>query len=290
MDAEVDIRRLRKQGREFLVKNLPSQSINVIGIETDAMLCAVLACSDTSLMIRLDELVDDEQKKRFWSLLERRAKYEPLAYIVGEKEFYGRSFFCNSSTLIPRPDTELLVDLIVERARKSGAPETIHDLACGSGCIGLSVAAELQTLGSCATLFLSDISQPALSVALANSKRHNLEKCTEFYCADLLTANQELAPVIVSNLPYISTSEKLMPDVDMFEPQSALRSGVDGLDHIRALLADWSRRAKSLDTLYLEIGASQQHAVESLARQEECAGIEFFQDLSGTYRVVEIQR
>ena len=290
MDAKINIRHLRQQGRAYLAKHLPSQSTNVIGLESDVLLCAVLGCSDTSLLIRMDETVDEDQSKRFWSLLERRANCEPIAYLIGEKEFFGRKFICNSSTLIPRPDTELLVELLVDRCKKIGAPEIIHDLACGSGCIGLSVAAEIKNLGWCGTMFLSDISPPALAVAMANSKKHQLENCTEFFCSDLLSANAAVAPVIISNLPYISTSEVLMPDVDKFEPKTALRSGIDGLDHIRALLADWSQRAGQSDTLYLEIGESQRHAVESLARKENCAGIEFYQDLSGTYRVVEIRR
>ncbi|MBP9728248.1 MAG: peptide chain release factor N(5)-glutamine methyltransferase [Candidatus Moranbacteria bacterium] len=239
--------------------------------------------------------------------LDRRQKHEPVAYITGEKEFYGRTFKVTRDTLIPRPETELLVEcalkkiaLLQDSLNEHPAKKVIGvDVGTGSGNIILSVAQEAKRIFPQGqfTFFGLDISSGALAIAKENALRHHQEKEIIFLESNLLE-NFSLPKekgshlLILANLPYLS--EKIYtesdPTVRCFEPKSALESGFDGLDHYRKLLQSLASASKSLSscTLFLEISPEQKEliATEITTRFSGCIPT-VHPDLAGRARIVE---
>lgn len=235
--------------------------------------------------------------------LARRQKHEPVAYITGEKEFYGLSFKVTRDTLIPRPETELLVERAIDRVRnqesgiKNQGKAILVDVGTGSGNIIISIATELMKFNSQFSLHATDISSEALTIARINAKHHRVTDIISFHEGTLLeplvseqsTANQI---IIVANLPYLSTKiyRESIPDVQYFEPRNALESGIDGLDHYRQLLQTLPLYSKSFlsSTLLFEISPEQSAVLTALIRQHlPLATISLSQDLSGKNRLIQ---
>jgi release factor glutamine methyltransferase len=207
---------------------------------TTARLDAELLCAQAlgirrlDLYLQFDRPLDEHELSGIRELLRRRGKGEPVAYITGTREFYGRAFTVTNDVLIPRPDTETLVEraLLALRARE-GRPARVADLGTGSGCIAITIAAEVPGTEVVAT----DISAAALAVARANAERLDVAAAfVECSWADALDGPIDL---VVSNPPYVTTSELADVDRDVrdFEPHGALLAGADGMDAYRALLA-----------------------------------------------------
>ncbi|MBI5947187.1 MAG: peptide chain release factor N(5)-glutamine methyltransferase [Chloroflexi bacterium] len=210
----------------------------------------------------------------------RRAAREPGAYITGTREFYGLPFHVGPGVLVPRPETELLVDLGIEAARNIQEP-VIVDVGTGSGCIAVALAATLGRPG--ATVVATDLSAAALAIARRN--RDMIGAPVHFVRASLAGAMAR-ADVILANLPYIPSGEidALEPEVSRWEPRVALDGGADGLGLIRRLIADCSTRLRPR-LLALEVGFGQADAVAALAR-EAGATVDLARDLAGIDRVV----
>jgi len=214
----------------------------------------------------------------------RRSRREPIAYITGVQEFWNRDFAVSSAVLIPRPETEL----IVEEAM-SMAFVTVADVGTGSGCLAVTLAAECPRTRVVAT----DISAPALAVAHANARRHGVEQRVEFRETRYLDGIDGPFDLIVSNPPYITDDEyqALAPEVRDAEPRSALTAGADGLDDIRGVLKAALRCLAPTGRLLLEMG--HQHAGPVSALVEAEAGlrlIDIRQDLQGIPRMAIIER
>jgi release factor glutamine methyltransferase len=251
------------------------------------LLCAqALGIRRLDLYLQFDRPLDERELDGIRELVRRRGKGEPVAYITGTREFYGRSFTVTSDVLIPRPDTETVVEraLLALRAR-DGRPARVADLGTGSGCIAITIAAELPGTEVIAT----DISAPALAVARANAER--LEAAVTFVeCswADALDGDFDL---VVSNPPYVTAAELDGVDRDVrdFEPPAALIGGIDGLDAYRALLA--SLRAHVTTTrLLLEVDPRRAAAVSALVEAAfPGPALTMVPDLTGRTRAVDAE-
>ncbi len=230
--------------------------------------------------------IEPEPRKieKFYELLERRIKNEPLAYISGEKEFYSRPFAVNGGVLIPRPETELLVAEVLYIARGIVEP-AILDIGTGSGCIAVTLACELPG----AKVYASDVSPVALHTARGNAERHSAGG-VRFILGDLAEAfGAGSFDIVVSNPPYVSPAEyeNLDPSVKDYEPGLALISGEDGLSHIKRIIRDSSRILKEGGWCMVEAGYTQSTHVKALYEEAGFGDISSVKDISGIERVIK---
>ncbi|MFO7300963.1 MAG: peptide chain release factor N(5)-glutamine methyltransferase [Acidobacteriota bacterium] len=236
-------------------------------------------------IVRQHEDVPPDLLERFNLLIARRAAGEPVAYLVGEKEFYGRSFRVGPAVLIPRPETELLVERALAAVDALDRPDLrVIDVGTGSGCIAVTLVCERPSLRVTAT----DVSAEALALAKENAARHDAVDRIAFVHAPL-TGGAVDVDLIVSNPPYIPEAhrEQLMPDVRDFEPHGALFGGEDGLAVIRALADDARRALRGHGVLLVEIGFGQAADVQRLLEARGFGSIRVHRDLAGIERVVE---
>ena len=213
------------------------------------------------------------------SLVERRLTREPLAYIAGHREFYGLDFAVGPGVLVPRPETELLVDIGLREIRAIDGPVRVADIGTGSGAVAIAVAKHAPG----ANVTASDVSDSALAIAAANASRHGV--AIRFVRGDLASPVAE-ADLVLANLPYIPSLEipGLAPEIADWEPRSALDGGPDGLDLIRRLIDDCAERLRPR-LLALEVGAGQAGSVAAYARDRHAATTTE-RDLAGVERVV----
>jgi release factor glutamine methyltransferase len=244
------------------------QSLRAAGIpadeaDLDARLLAqeVLGWDTARLMADGGEVVTAGFLAAFDALVSRRAEREPLAYIVGHREFWNLSFEVSPAVLIPRPETELLVEAALERL-PPGEPARIADVCTGSGCVAVAVAHERPLVQVVAT----DLSAAAVDVARRNVARHGLADRIEVRHGDLLDSVTGTFTLVVSNPPYVSESEyaALQPEVRLHEPGAALVAGRDGLEAIRRLVSSTPSRLRPGGALLMEFGYGHAHAVREL--------------------------
>jgi len=218
----------------------------------------------------------------------RRASREPLPYIVGEREFWGLAFEVSRDVLIPRPETEIIVEAALELSPHVHAPIRIADVGTGSGCLAVAIAVERPA----ASVVAIDISDAALAVARRNAKRHRVADRVELRRADLLTGVEGEFDLIVANLPYVRDRDTsgLQPEVRS-EPPVALYAGPDGLDAIERLIADAPSRLRSGGHLVFEFGCGQDVAIEQLVDgRASLTLIELRRDLQGIARTAVARR
>jgi len=252
-------------------------------LNIELLLAHVLQKRRLDLYLQFEQELDEATLARLRELVRRRAAGEPIQYVTGEAAFYGLTFAVNRDVLIPRPETELLVEAVVKRAKPDA---TILDVGTGSGCIAVTLAKQLPA----ARIFAVDASAAALAVARANARRHGVEKNARFLQGDLLEAFSDNvgADVIVSNPPYIARGDwaTLPKEVRDFEPVPALVAGEDGLEVIRRLVKTAKRVLAASGLVALEIGAGQRAAAERLFRDHSYGAVEVMNDLQGHERVV----
>lgn len=255
--------------------------------EARLLLGHVMARAPAWLIAHDDQVLDEDQLLAFASLAARRAGGEPVAYLVGLREFFGREFAVSSGVLIPRPETELLVEIVLARVGAdttvTGATEAarILDLGTGSGCLGITLALEIPR----AQVTALDASAAALDVARRNAGRLGAQ--LRLLQSDWYSALAgERFDLIVANPPYIADADPHLAAGDLrHEPRSALASGSDGLDAIRRILADAARHLVPGGQLWLEHGYDQAAAVRELFAAAGLVGIEQIPDLAGILRV-----
>jgi release factor glutamine methyltransferase len=263
-------------------------------LEAELLLTHVLGLSRAELYAHPERPLLAHQLNSYRSLVTRRAHGEPLPHLTGHIEFYGLDLAVDSRVLIPRPETETLVDLAlplvssVQPGPGTDGRRLIADVGTGSGCIAIALAVHApQSL-----IYALDLSPEALAVARANAKRHRVADRVAFLQSDLLTSLPEPVDLVVANPPYIADDEwPLLPrDVREYEPRLALHGGCDGKDVIRRLLQQTPAHLRSGGVLLLEIGATQGVAVTSLAHQVfPTADVTLHTDLSGRDRVLCIK-
>jgi release factor glutamine methyltransferase len=247
----------------------------------ELLLAHLLQKKRLNLYLEFERELDEPTLERLREMVKRRVTGEPVQYITGETEFCGLKFAVDRRVLIPRPETELLVEVVTERK-----PGTIVDVGTGSGCIAVALAKRLPD----APITGVDVSPEALEVAAGNVKRHNLEKYIRLLKSDLLEALPDSLTVdaIVSNPPYIASGElaELPKEVKDFEPVRALVAGEDGLEVIRRLVVEARRFLSPTGFVALEMGAGQRAAVEQLFVGADYTVAQVLKDLQGHERVI----
>lgn len=268
---------------------LISKGIESAALDAEVLLGHVLGLSRAQTLVAANTPLDGAQSRTYERLLARRLEREPTAYITGEREFWSLDFRVSPDVLIPRPETELLVEIALRLARESAParPLRIIDLGTGSGAIAVALASELTS----AEIIATDVSAEALAVAAGNAVRNGVAERIRFVQGDLFDAIQpeRLVDLVVSNPPYIRRSDidTLEPEVSRWEPRGALDGGLDGLDYYRRIAAQAFRYLAPHGALAVEIGAGMGRAVAALFQDAaECAGVSIYNDYAGIERVV----
>ena len=246
-------------------RQLERAGIPDAGIEAQALLRNALGIDQATFYACPDYELSDEDAVAFERTVERRIEGEPLSYITGHREFYGLDFVVTPDVLVPRHETEFLVEAVLEYARNRGSHAlTIADIGTGSGCIAVALASHLPN----ATVYATDVSQEALRVAGENVRRHGLEERIHLRHGDLFDALDGPVDVLASNPPYLSTDEATDLPLDVqHEPSVALAAGADGMDVLRRLIAGARQYLNPGGLLAFEIDPRRLDAVTSLARR-----------------------
>jgi release factor glutamine methyltransferase len=263
-------------------------------LDTQVLLSHVLNVDRSFLFTHPERVLTPEQQQQFLALVERRQKGEPTAYLVGSQEFYGRDFLVDNRVLIPRPETELLVETALEVCQSMlaiGRIPIVADIGTGSGAIPITLAIEEPRLPY---LYAGDISCDALAVASMNCQRHHVEDRVRLLHGDLLAPLPEPVDVITANLPYVGTDELeiLEADVRDYEPPLALFSGPAGLDLLRRFFTETrqSDKLKKGAMLVLEIGYQQREPLARLLQELwPQAYVAFKKDYARWDRVLQIK-
>ena len=226
------------------------------------------------------EPMPEPAQARFASALGRRAAREPVAFITGSREFWGLDFEVSPDVLIPRPETELIVEAVCARRGKDAAT-TIADVGTGSGCLAVALAREFPH----ASVFAIDLSDAALDVARRNAARHEVSDRITFLRGNLLDALGAPVDVIVSNPPYVQSGVQLSLEIVRFEPALALYAGPDGLSVIRQLVASGREHLAPGGLFVMEFGLGQDDDVRALAQAEGWQDVSTVSDLQGIPRI-----
>ncbi len=255
-------------------------------LDAELLLARVLALTKVQLYVGFERLVEPAELDRYRELVRRRAQHEPVAYILGEKEFYGLKLKTTPAALIPRPETELLVDEALRLAKKHWPEEALQvaDIGCGGGAIALALARELPK----AEILAVDLSAEALALARTNAQDLGLAERLAFFEGDLAAplAGRRFH-LVCANLPYVPDSEMagLMPDVGGHEPHLALNGGPEGLALIRRLLKDAPGLLHPGGRVLLEIWPGSLAALTASAAQFNLTVEGVLRDLAGHQRV-----
>lgn len=258
-------------------------------LDAEILLAHARNCKRIELYTRFNDVLTDQQRAVMRELVQRRAKSEPVAYLVGYREFYGLPFRVTQDVLIPRPDTETLVMEVLSLAKSVSSPR-ILDVGTGSGCIAVAIADNLKT----ARITASDISEAALEIAKENAASNGVGGRITFLLGEGFSplAGEDQFDFIVSNPPYVTEGEfdQLQADVRRHEPRSALVSGADGLDMVRDLVEQAPRHLVPGGSLLMEIAPEQAASVEKLLGDDgRYENVRILKDLSGQARVAAAQ-
>lgn len=247
----------------------------------------ILQWDRATWITRADEPASPEFLAAFDTLIDRRATREPVAYIVGSREFYGRDFLVNPDVLIPRPESELIIDYALQRIPTGQFVRAI-DVGTGSGALGLTLACERPEWH----VEVSDISAAAVAVARRNARALGVADRVTFLIGDFLEPTMGLFDVIVSNPPYVARRDQpgMSPDVRDHEPHVALFGGQDGMDLPRRFLAQAAERLTPDGWLAMEFGYGMQDPVEEAARACGLEVVEVLEDLQGIARTLVARR
>lgn len=282
------VARLLQWTRDYLAR----QGVESPRLCSEILLAHALDCERLHLFTRYEEIPAEAAVTRFRTGVRDAAAGKPIAYITGTKEFYSLALTVTPDVLVPRPETELLVERTITLVRKAGLRgPRILDLGTGSGCIAIALAVQLPE----AEIAASDVSAAALAVARDNAARHGVAERIDFREGDLLAPwadAQRAFDVIVSNPPYVAERARatLAPTVREFEPAGALFAGTDGLDVIRRVLAEAPPRLAPGGDLLVEIGHDQADAAGALASDRGWVAPTTYRDSGGHLRVLHVQR
>ena len=269
-----------REAVEFGTKCLTDAGVPDAALDAWYLLQMVCKIERSYYYVHGEEDITQDAQKEYEIAVQKRAEHIPLQYIIGEQEFMGLRFKVNSNVLIPRQDTETLVEQVLKIVKPG---MKVLDLCTGSGCVLISVlknAPELTGMGS-------DISKTALLVAKENAKLHEVD--AEWVRSDLFDNITETFDVIMANPPYIPTGEilSLKPEVRDFEPENALDGGADGLDFYRKITGQVKDYLNPGGYVYMEIGYDQGEAVSELMRNAGFTEVEVIKDLARNDRVVK---
>ena len=275
-------------------KTLVAHAIEDAPLEAELLLMHLLGIDRAKLYARLDEELSPYEEHALAQFVNRRLSHEPIAYIIGHREFFGHDFHVAPGVLIPRAESELLVEQALEQIEPTGEKlstpekgEKIAEIGTGSGAIAISLALLLPK----AKIYATDISPRALEVAGANLEKHGVQDRVHLLQGDLLDPLPEPVDIIIANLPYIRDEElnELSAEIRTYEPIVALHGGRDGLDKVRQLLCRAGEKLRPGGLILLEIGPGQGPALTAWAKDLfPGARVELVNDLSGRERVLRV--
>jgi len=274
----------------WIIGYLTDKGIDSPRLSAELLLSHVVGLKRIELYTQFDRPVTQQQLDQLHGLVKRAGQYEPIAYLTGKIEFYCLEFQVSPDCMIPRPETELLVERAIEFLRSRTSEQLVCDLCTGCGCIAIALARNCPDVNIIAT----DISDAALAIAAKNIEKHQLKKRIKLLCGDLFDPlvpqlDVEKFDLIVCNPPYVSAPEfeKLDRNIKDYEPKLALFAGVDGLDVYRRIIEKADSFLKPDAALMLEIGYAQGQAVRELLEKANCfAGITFEKDPHNNDRII----
>lgn len=278
-----------KQGMQLLSQ----EGLQNARLDAQVLLAYALEVERTTLYAYPERALSPDQERLYLSLVERRSRGEPVAYLLGSKEFYGHTFQVDPRVLIPRPETELLIEAalsVVRRRLDAGEDCVVADIGTGSGAIPITLALEEPRLPY---LYACDVSADALVVAHQNCQLHHVEERVRLLQGDLVAPLPEAVDLLLANLPYVGTSEKelLSSDVVDYEPHLALFGGPQGLDLLLRFCEETRKFAilKKKGGMILEIGYQQREPLVHLLRELwPEADVVSRQDYGGWDRIVQM--
>ncbi|GMR04354.1 MAG: peptide chain release factor N(5)-glutamine methyltransferase [Thermodesulfobacteriota bacterium] len=281
-----------RQALKAAAAALEGAGVTEAGMEAEFILCDILDCKRHALFLDPERVLKTEEQKKLTEFIARRKKREPLAYITGEAEFRGLKLKVTGATLIPRPETELLVEEGLSFLKGIKEPAVI-ELCTGSGCIAISLAVELLQKGARPRIYAVDISAAALDAARKNAEAHGVGSLIEFTEGDLFTPLENSgfkagADLIISNPPYVASGDMttLEPEVRDYEPPAALYGGPDGLYFIRRIIRESTKYLKPDGRIVMEIGWGQARAVKEEAdKNPGLKDVRIKKDYSGIERI-----
>ena len=274
----------------YIRTTLERGGIGEAPLEAELLLGLALGLDRARLFASLAEEITDSRQQSLERLIQRRLLREPLAYLLGKKEFFGLDLKVGPGVFIPRPETELLVEQVISlvEAHFPQDDATIADVGTGSGAVAASLAVRLLR----ARLYATDISEAALAAARANAEAHGVQERITFLCGDLLGPLPGQVDMVVANLPYVRSGvvPSLEPEISRFEPREALDGGPDGLDLVRRLLQQAPGHLHPEGTILLELDPDQMDAATSAAMAVyPGARLHRLNDLAGLERVLVIR-
>jgi len=275
----------RRQVLAYTRRALADNRIDDASLEAEILLRHALEINRVQLYSDLECDIIPSDEEALKELLERRIQGEPSAYITGHREFYGLDFRVDRNVLIPRPETEMLVEKAISLA-SSHPISSIADIGTGCGAIAISLALNLPTV----TIYATDVSASALGIARANCKKHGVTDRIVLLEGDMLEPLPEPVDIIIANLPYVRESDMPPGGRLSFEPALALNGGEDGLDGIRALCHQAFNKLRSNGFILLEMGQGQAEAVTTLFQEIfPSSRIEVENDLAGIERIASLR-
>jgi release factor glutamine methyltransferase len=276
-----------REAKKYAVIKLRNALVASAALDAEVLLSEVLKISRVNVIARDEQTILPAARAKYKKYLTRRARREPVAYIIGRKEFFGLSFSVNRHTLIPRPETELVVEETLAECAKTGATG-VYDIGTGSGAIAVALA---KNLPQAVKIYATDISRNALKTAATNARKNGVKNRISFSHGDLSLKNlkrlKNRNAVIAANLPYLPAKvwEKCAPEVKKYEPKNALVSDANGLAHYRRLL-EILKTNNFHGTLVCEIDPSQKKSFPRRARKYFTdAETKIKNDLAGLARV-----
>ena len=264
-------------------KILKLNNIKSYNLDSEILLSSALKLDRSQLILNLDREVDKIEKKNYFNFIERRKKNEPIAYITGYKEFWKNKFKVDKNVLIPRPDTEVIVEQVLDYL-KINTSKKILDIGTGSGCILLSILKERK---KCAGVGV-DISKNAIKLAKYNAKIQHIKNRVKFFNSDIDNFYLGKYDFILSNPPYIKLNEisDLDKDVRNHEPKLALNGGIDGYSKIKLVIKKSSELIKKRGKLFLEVGFNQTLKTLEILNKNGFNNIKVVKDLAKKNRCI----
>ncbi|MCD4830362.1 MAG: peptide chain release factor N(5)-glutamine methyltransferase [Anaerohalosphaeraceae bacterium] len=254
---------------DWMVDYFQAKAIDSARLSAEMLISSVLGMKRIELYMHFDKVVAPDKLARLRELVKRCIANEPVQYLVGSCEFYSMTIKISPDCLVPRPETELLVERAIEFLRNHAPSQSVCDLCTGSGCVAIAIASGCKD----AKIIATDICDKALAVAAENLARHDLQNRVELLCGDLFQPviaelNGEPFALITVNPPYVTTSEmeSLEDNVRKYEPALALHGGVEGLDIYCRIIAGVDPHLKSGGALIMEIGCAQGDAIKQMLK------------------------
>jgi release factor glutamine methyltransferase len=250
-------------------------------LDAEVLLAHALGMRRLDLYLKFDRALSETELSKYRALTAKRAKGEPVAYLVGHKEFMGLDFVVTPAVLVPNPDTEVLVQRAVELAREAGGPLRIADVGTGSGCIAIAIAHYAQN----AEVVASDVAQDALEIAAQNVAAHGLGDRVKLVCGDLMAPFTGSFDIVCANLPYVAGGTRLAPEV-VAQPAGALYADEQGSALITRLLDEAPARLNAGGRVLAELDPAIASSLVDVANRQ-FAGNRIHRDLAGHERVLE---